>query len=195
MDTGTLLTVIFTGATAVATGGIAFGGIELWKTTERDAAEARAARQVAEHARLRPKFDVNLVPGHLIATMQQARLIVRYLPDGELPVLDRVEIEVLNDTEERSADGPVWGPWQLAPVVEGVDARGRTAQPLRGLKRGREGSWLLYPSTRPDTHSEDNWREAHEGKPLKVRLTVRHDGMEWEYQPDGLVLSVKAPGA
>ena len=180
MDSGTLLTAIFTGLTAVATGGIAYGGIKLWKTTEREAEAAGATREILESARLKPKLEISMRDGGE-GSSDRATLDIKHLASSESPLIDQLLIEVLNDTANRAADGPVWGPWKLAAGADGADVNGRSAHPREKLGRGRSTLWTFEPTSDPNHLDNSSWRQEQSSRFSLIKLTARIDERSWEY--------------
>lgn len=180
VDAGTLLTVVFTGATAVATGGIAYGGIKLWKVTEKEAGAASAAREVAELARLRPKLEVHMRHGGE-GSSDYATLVIKHLAESESPVIDRLSIEMLNDEAHRPTDGPVWGPWKLKAGADGANVDGRTASARENLERGRSTLWTMEKTTDPGMRDNVTWQREQGDKRSLIRLTAERGGRSWEY--------------
>lgn len=138
------------------------------------------------HTELTPQFQVSCTP----RAGGRATLRVTFVRPTGLDRLDEVAVAICDDTRDHSsilAGGPtkeevsrqIWGPYRLAPGVDGADNTGRRVPPVR-LLRGGDRPFELEATRPPRWWGSDDawWDHEYRGSPVRLALHCRREGHE-----------------
>jgi hypothetical protein len=198
-----------TWAAVGAVGSVGAAGVAAWaaRQSRSSAQEANAAAGTLaaiewdrRHDELAPDFDITCIVRD--ANADSAGLHIALRP-GRLERLDEVTVTILDEVgadhwahglpagvTQEEAQAFVWGGWEFntgasAQVVSNRTTRPQAYSAVTGrnwdhlpMRRTQLGQWMTGTSP-------EQWRNQHEGKPVRLLLTCLREGYEsWTVQRD-----------